>query len=352
MKKQRLNKDVKISAPAARRRRSRPRKKQDSTAIYLAIAVGVTVVILLLLALSGEPQRPAPRKKRATAANTSNNSQDKPGKPKADATAVPRQQGNDSKSTTAPDAAPASPPPATTSSGLALYRNLPKRPPAVAANKQSVPISTPDLPPEPTATVDKSIAADLQKTEQGGIAASYHKQLQAARNAVEVQGFLKLADWCRDHFPEKTKEVYREILQIWPNNNTARKALGFFRIGTNWFKDAETAKRHGYHQYQGRWYTAKQLKRRGLIYHDGEWLTKAAAIEKGLLANKEHNSRSKTNKRKPAPLSQAKSKTRSKMVKIKKIICHRAIKITTPAAYWQDTTATVFPRTITDLPKI
>ena len=366
MKKQRASKIAKASAPVARRKRIHRHKTPNSTGIFIAAVAGVTTVILLLLALSGEPQSQSPRKKRLATDKTREQSTDnnvsdldkattgndvspkRQGKSDGQATALTKttESADNKNQVQIPDQALSQP--KENATGLALYRNL---------SGQSPDDSGSTSRPKSTAvSEDKKTNDNLEKTKQAGTLARYRSQLQAAKESVDVERFLRLADWCREHIPEKTAEVYRQVLDIWPNNSTARKALGFFQIGSDWFENAEDARRLGYHQYQGQWYTAKQLKRRGLIYHESQWLTKTAIKEKGLLGNDDKKGSGysiyKPHEAKSKKTPKAKSRGVTKTEKSKKTIRHRAIMITTPLAYWQNDSPSVFPKSITDLPKI
>lgn len=103
-----------------------------------------------------------------------------------------------------------------------------------------------------------------------------------AKEASDVPQYLELANWCKqNNMPERALQQYEKIIELEPGHSTARKELGFVRIGREWIKK-EKAAELGYHEYQGRWYNVQELKARGLVLHDGQWLSPKEIAEKEL----------------------------------------------------------------------
>jgi hypothetical protein len=154
--------------------------------------------------------------------------------------------------------------------------------------KSVVPVPKPPVqnPPQPdpvrlTAKTTSERQPDQQDRlqQQDSPEAIYASKVKEAR---EIPQYLELAAWCQQHdMSERALQQYQKIIELEPNHTTARKELGFVRIGKGWAK-REKAVELGYYEYQGRWYNIHELKARGLVLHDGQWLSPQELAEKEL----------------------------------------------------------------------
>ena len=99
-------------------------------------------------------------------------------------------------------------------------------------------------------------ASDVHVPRRVGDAERKYNEIRAKfANTVEAQ--WKLAEFCRMNGLEKLREVHlRQILELDPDHDKSRKALGFI-------------------EHQGKWTTYKQkMKEQGYFLHSGEYRTR------------------------------------------------------------------------------
>lgn len=156
--------------------------------------------------------------------------------------------------------------PGTIALKLQIPQNVGKQQPAQPedGSEKAVPGSekqTPLEPPEKTAPTLEEI---------------YETKLQEANKFGDTSRYLALAKWCKENgLNDKGNEQYQKILELEPNNLTARRALGHFRIGDAWVSK-DDANRLGYYEHQGRWYRAQELQSKGLVFSGGKWIPRDA----------------------------------------------------------------------------
>jgi len=96
-----------------------------------------------------------------------------------------------------------------------------------------------------------------------------------------IEGQWELAEWCRQRHLLAARETHlRRIIELDPNHELARRALGYSRVGDRWMTQEERMLAEGYRRYKGRWRTSQEIE---LMERDqekeraeGEWKQKLA----------------------------------------------------------------------------
>lgn len=86
----------------------------------------------------------------------------------------------------------------------------------------------------------------------------------------------ELAEWCREHsLLEQRNRHLERIIELDPNHEDARRALGYSQVNGRWATQEEIMKQRGYRRYQGRWRTEQEIqlieKRREQDVAEKEW---------------------------------------------------------------------------------
>lgn len=128
------------------------------------------------------------------------------------------------------------------------------------------PIQHPD-PEEDTTDAGEDDAPDPVDPD------SFQQRLAKAQLSPErerVAEYLDLAHWCEQNgLSERRNQVHQMVIDIDPNNLTARAALGYIRHGATWLTE-EDARGMGLIPHEGRWWTTSELEERGLAVVDGK----------------------------------------------------------------------------------
>ncbi|MHC4713773.1 MAG: hypothetical protein ACYTAN_10970 [Planctomycetota bacterium] len=81
----------------------------------------------------------------------------------------------------------------------------------------------------------------------------------AALEPTDIDSRLKLARRAAaGGLGDAAKRIYAEILAVEPDENTARKALGYVKYGDEWIIPNEDGERKGLVPYEGRWVSAEE----------------------------------------------------------------------------------------------
>lgn len=94
-----------------------------------------------------------------------------------------------------------------------------------------------------------------------------------------VEGQWELAEWCREHQLLSQRETHlRRILELDPDHELARRALGYSRVGDRWMTQEDRMLAQGYRRYKGRWRLPQEIelmeKDRQKDLAEGEWKEK------------------------------------------------------------------------------
>src|SRR5687768_2152217 len=89
--------------------------------------------------------------------------------------------------------------------------------------------------------------------------AEYRQRAPVAPDTVEGQ--WTLAEWCRVNRLTSERRTHLErVIQIDPNHQSARRALGYQFLYGKWITRDEFRRQEGYEYYQGRWRTPQEIE--------------------------------------------------------------------------------------------
>ena len=99
------------------------------------------------------------------------------------------------------------------------------------------------------------------------------------RHPDTVEGQWALAEWCRENTLLAEREVHLErILELDPDHEKARRALGYFKRDGKWTTEEEVRKRDGFVRRGGRWVLPQEVEieqeRKEVKVARGEWMKK------------------------------------------------------------------------------
>lgn len=91
-----------------------------------------------------------------------------------------------------------------------------------------------------------------------------------------VEGHWAMAEWCRQRQMLSAREKHlRRLLELDPDHEKARRALGYTRVGETWMTHDERMLEQGYQRYKGRWRLPQEIelmeKQRQKETAEGEW---------------------------------------------------------------------------------
>jgi hypothetical protein len=118
------------------------------------------------------------------------------------------------------------------------------------------------------------------------------------RAADTVQGQWELAEWCREnHLIAQREKHLRRIIEIDPNHQQARLALGYERHGDTWTTQEEQMTKQGYRRYKGRWRLPQEIeimeKERQKELAEKEWMQKIGTWRNWLGTARDQQARDK-----------------------------------------------------------
>lgn len=105
-------------------------------------------------------------------------------------------------------------------------------------------------------TVPRSI---IEKIVQGDSPLSQYHARARTLSANDGAGWLELAEFARlAGLSGQSREAYRRVLTLDPDNAAARRALGYRRVGEQWLTHEEAMQSQGYVLFEGEWVTPIQ----------------------------------------------------------------------------------------------
>jgi hypothetical protein len=94
---------------------------------------------------------------------------------------------------------------------------------------------------------------------QSPVELEYARRAPTVSDTVEAQ--WELAEWCRKSALPKQREVHlRRIVELDPNHQQARYALGYRFVRGEWTTVADARRRDGYELYRGKWRTPQEIE--------------------------------------------------------------------------------------------
>jgi hypothetical protein len=104
----------------------------------------------------------------------------------------------------------------------------------------------------PDSTVERVIVkSDFDK--------QYEALVPKLKQTVEDQ--WEMAEWCKDAgLSDERQRHLRAVIEIEPNHEEARKALGYRRIGSRWLTQEEHMLQQGYVRYKGAWRLRQEIE--------------------------------------------------------------------------------------------
>jgi len=84
--------------------------------------------------------------------------------------------------------------------------------------------------------------ADVLRIEKGESAVDQFRDRWEAVDKDDALALMDLADWCLENrLSRESRKVYRRVIQVEPENETARRALGFVLVDGTWITKQELA---------------------------------------------------------------------------------------------------------------
>ncbi|MHC4606142.1 MAG: hypothetical protein ACYTAF_04325 [Planctomycetota bacterium] len=99
--------------------------------------------------------------------------------------------------------------------------------------------------------------ADVKKISKG--TSKLHEYYKLAKGASSAPGFVKVAQWAKENGLGRFFEPnMKKALDLDPNNETARRALGFTLHEGKWLTPDELRLARGYIRFEGKWMTPEE----------------------------------------------------------------------------------------------
>ncbi len=108
-----------------------------------------------------------------------------------------------------------------------------------------------------------------------------------AQHPDTVEGHWAVAEWCRRHFLAKERrEHLRRVLELDPEHQDARRALGYRKVDGRWMTQDDLMTKRGFVRYKGRWLLPQEVKileqRRKEELAQKEWIAKLKNLREAL----------------------------------------------------------------------
>lgn len=106
-----------------------------------------------------------------------------------------------------------------------------------------------------------------------------------------VEGQWELAEWCREkRLSAQRKKHLQRIIQLDPDHEQARRALGYSQIDGQWMTQEEAMIKQGYRRYEGRWRLPQEIevleRNRNKELAETEWMKKVSTWRGWLTTDK------------------------------------------------------------------
>jgi len=102
----------------------------------------------------------------------------------------------------------------------------------------------------------------VESVESGPTARERYLAKKKSLSPQDAAGRFALARWCLSKGLKKEAEAeFREVLELNPDHEGARKALGYVRDGEGWITKAEYHRRRGEELFEGRWIPSKEKEK-------------------------------------------------------------------------------------------
>lgn len=131
---------------------------------------------------------------------------------------------------------------------------------------------------------DKGVVVTIRRDEVESVSKERPEDVFARKLAKiaadDAKGFLKLAEWCEsERLPAQARECWERAIKADPDEETARAALGYRRVGGKWLRGDERKRAEGLVQHDGKWVTPqeKEALEQGLVKKGDRWITKEEA---------------------------------------------------------------------------
>ncbi len=117
----------------------------------------------------------------------------------------------------------------------------------------------------------------VEVVRQSEAQTKYDRLAPTVADTVEDQ--WKLAKWCRDNDLQEQSELHLlRVIELDPEHELARRALGYSELGGQWVKKAEYLQRQGYVRYKGMWRLPQEIElaeqRQALDFAKKDWYVK------------------------------------------------------------------------------
>ncbi|MDA1048858.1 MAG: HEAT repeat domain-containing protein [Planctomycetota bacterium] len=126
---------------------------------------------------------------------------------------------------------------------------------------------------------------------QSAARVKYDRLAPTVADTAEDQG--KLAKWCRDNdLREQSEQHLLRVIELDPQHESARRALGYSEIGGQWVKQDEHLGRQGYVRYEGKWRLPQEIElaeqRQAFDFAKKGWYVKLSRWRSQLNSEKRH----------------------------------------------------------------
>lgn len=103
----------------------------------------------------------------------------------------------------------------------------------------------------------------IEKTVVGSSGLAEFRARAARLAQGDVEGWLALADWARDHeLVTQSRSAYEHVLAIQPLNAAAHQALGHMFVSGHWLTRDEGYRARGFVEFEGDWVTLEERQAR------------------------------------------------------------------------------------------
>ena len=100
----------------------------------------------------------------------------------------------------------------------------------------------------------------VERIESGPSDVQRVEGMYAKLRPGDVQGLLRLANYCRDHdMPSLEHRMLERVIDVAADNPEARERLGYVRTPSGWVKHEDQLRAQGMVQYEGQWMPREKM---------------------------------------------------------------------------------------------